>query len=171
VLEGALWILDHEGLEALSMRRLADRLGVAPNALYSHIADRLSMVDGLLDLVLRDVVVPVKGRWSDRLEQLMLRIWEALVAHPELVPHYFSREEVGPEAMRLGGAALALLQEGGVEEEQAGQAMRALMIYAIGSAAIRLPRPGPPSVDRARGESDFRAGLRWFLSGLGDGPG
>jgi hypothetical protein len=70
--------------------------------------------------------------------------------------------------VRLGGAALSLLREGGVKEEEAGQAMRALMIYVIGSAAIELPRPVPGTAVGRRSESDFRAGLHWFLGGLRD---
>jgi hypothetical protein len=113
----------------------------------------------------------------------MSRIWSALVAHPELVPHYFSRRQIGPEAMRLGGAVLLLLREAGIEEEEAGRAMRSLMVFAIGSAAIQLPRiqlESSTKTERSRlrdekvaiherSEADFRAGLGWFVGGLANG--
>jgi TetR/AcrR family transcriptional regulator, tetracycline repressor protein len=168
VLREALWLLEHEGLAAVSMRRVAERLGVTPNALYSHVPDHASMIDGLLDLVLADVEVPRRGDWQGRLERLILRTWEALVAQPELVPHYFSRRTLGPHALRIGDATLALLREGGVEGRDATWAMRALMVYAIGSAAVGLPPSDAAAATTAREQSraTFRAGLHWFVAGL-----
>jgi AcrR family transcriptional regulator len=161
ILREASWLLEHEGLDAVSMRRIAARLGVMPNALYSHIPDRLSIVDALLDDALSGVVVPTRGAARGRLERLIVAIREALAARPELVPHSFARQTIGPQALRLGGATLDLLAAAGVDATRADQAMRALMIYAIGSAAIELP----PRT-QAQAQADFRAGLRWFLDGV-----
>jgi AcrR family transcriptional regulator len=183
VLREALALTDSEGLAAVSLRRLAARLGVTPNAIYNHVPDRAAIIDGLLDLALSDVAVPRHGSWRMRLEQLMMRTWTAIVARPDLVPHYLSRQTLGPEALRLGRATLALLSEGGVEERQATEAMRVLMIHTIAFAAMRLPgraprnpetdtpppragavEPPPPSRDQY--EATFRSGLRWLLDGL-----
>jgi TetR/AcrR family transcriptional regulator, tetracycline repressor protein len=161
VLREARWLLDHEGLDAVTMRRIAARLGVMPNALYSHMPDRLSIVDALLDDALAGIAVPSRGAPRARLERLMLAIHDELAARPDLVPHYFARQTIGPEALRLGGATLELLADDGLRPERAAQAMRALMIYTIGSAAIQLP---PRTATQSR--ADFRAGLRWFLDGL-----
>jgi TetR/AcrR family transcriptional regulator, tetracycline repressor protein len=68
VVEAALAILRRDGLDAVSMRRVATDLGVAPNALYSHVPDKSALIDAMMDAVLVDVTVPVRGGWRARLE-------------------------------------------------------------------------------------------------------
>src|SRR5688572_5528682 len=64
VLHAALQIVDSEGLDALSMRRLAAELGVQAMSLYSHLADKKALLDGLQEIVLRQMPpAPPKGDW------------------------------------------------------------------------------------------------------------
>jgi AcrR family transcriptional regulator len=116
VLAAARALLDQEGLERLSMRRLADRLGVAPNALYSHVAGRTELIDALLDDTLGEVEAPDlrDGDWRAGLEAIMRRTYAVLLSHPDLVPLYLARRarpagrrarrrDAGDDGARRGG--------------------------------------------------------------------
>jgi len=61
VLESAVAVADAAGLEALSMRSLADRLGVVPMALYKHVANKDELIDGMIDVVIGEIAPPLAG--------------------------------------------------------------------------------------------------------------
>ncbi len=195
VVAAALTVLRAEGLGAVSMRRVAAELGVAPNALYSHVPDKAALLDGLLDAVLADVAVPGRRSWRSALEVVLGDTRRVLLAHPDLVPHFLSRQSTGPNALRLGEAVLAELHRGGVTGERAVRALQVLLVHTIGAAAFEVPRAAEPDpagrVARARtrareadparhphvtalsgalarhpGDAVFALGLRWLLDGL-----
>jgi TetR/AcrR family transcriptional regulator, tetracycline repressor protein len=162
-----------DGVEALSMRRLARRLNVAPNALYSHVADRDDLIDALLDDTLHEVRAPDPERrdWRGGIETMMRRTYEVLVAHPDLVPLYVARRGArGPRAVALGEQMLALLVRGGIEGDAARQAMRALIIHTIGFAAFGAQEPLREStLTPAAVEQHYVKSLGWLLDGIAAG--
>jgi AcrR family transcriptional regulator len=170
VLAQARAALAEDGVEGLSMRRLARRLGVAPNALYSHVADRDDLVDALLDDTLNEVRAPDpgKGDWRAGIETIMRRTYAVLLAHPDLVPLYVARRGArGPQAVALGEAMLAMLARGGIEADRAQQAMRALIIHTIGFAAFGVQEPLRESTLTAKAvEQHYVQSLRWLLDGI-----
>lgn len=173
ILTAARDLLAERGIESLTMRALAKRLGVAPNALYSHIPGKTALLDDLLDDVLAHVWAPAED-FEDPvagLYQVMTTSYQALVDHPDLVPHSLARQgSRGPHAQRLGETTTALLVRAGVRESDAASALRVLVVYAIGSAALAA-RP-PIGVDEERplstGEllDSFTRGLHWLLAGI-----
>ena len=196
VLAAAQRVIERDGLDQLTMRRLAAELGVAPNALYTYFPDKTALLDGLLDAVLAGVeVAPAhEGSWQDGLAALMRASRRALLAHPQLVPLFVARPG-GTSALRLGEAALQLLAAGGVRGPQAVEALRALLVYTLGFAAVEVPRATDPAgaerLARARerieglpphefpatravaehlathpAERDFEVGLAWLLAGI-----
>jgi TetR/AcrR family tetracycline transcriptional repressor len=169
VLAAARALLDEEGLERLSMRRLADRIGVAPNALYSHVASRTELIDALLDDTLGEVEAPdpQDGDWRAGLEAMMRRTYAVLLSHPDLVPLYLARRGArGPQAIALGDAMLAMMARGGVDPATAQQGLRALIIHAIGFAAFAVQDPGDSALTPEALESHFVQSLRWLLDGI-----
>jgi AcrR family transcriptional regulator len=141
-----------EGVERLTMRALADRLGVAPNALYSYVADKSALVDELLDAVLGDVAtsdLDTMG-WRDGLIELMRRSRGLLLSQADLLPRFLSRPARGPNAIRLGEASLALLARAGLDGARAVEALRVLLVYTFGYAAMEAPRRAEPEPDRRR---------------------
>ena len=195
VVETALAIVREDGRDALSMRRVATRLGVAPNALYSHVADKASLLDAVLDAVLADIAIPRRGDWRARIEALLLDSRRVLVAHPDLVPLFLARRTSGPNALRLGEALLEQCHRGGMAGERATRALQVLLVYTIGATAFEVPRLRDPAPDerRRRGrrtleeldpeayprttaaaealashpaEDLLRLGIRWLLDGL-----
>jgi len=171
VLAAADALLAEQGMVALTMRAVAERLGVAPNAIYSHVANKTALVDGVLDEVLARVEVPTDeaGDPSAGLHELMTAAHRVLLARPDLVPLYLARHGArGPHAQRLGEVTLALLARAGVTGPAAGEALRVLIVYTIGFAAFtaRLPsaEQGPVPADEAA--RNFDSGLRWLLAGI-----
>jgi TetR/AcrR family tetracycline transcriptional repressor len=199
VLLAARAVAERDGVSEMSMRRLADELGVAPNAIYSHFADKQALLDALADDLIADVAMPdiARGDWRDRMYELMDASRTLLLAHPALIPLLTSRPGRGPNAIRLGEVMLALLERGGIGGQAAVDAMRILIIYVFGFAAHEAPRraDAEPTGRIARNEEAFRSaalphvranasamaqhpghdtfikGLRWLLDGIASSGG
>lgn len=161
------------GVEALTMRALARRLHVAPNALYSHVTSKTALLDDLLDDLLASVPAPQQGSTDpvDGLTQLMTSTYAVLTAHPDLVPFYLARQgSRGPHAVALGQVMDALLTAAGVSGPDTATARHVLIIHAIGSAAFAAgasPEAGavrPLSVEDSK--NTFSRSLSWLLAGI-----
>jgi AcrR family transcriptional regulator len=173
VIGAALVVLRRDGLDGVSMRRVAAEVGVAANALYSHLPDKSALLDALMDAVLADVVVPRRGGWRPRMEALLLDTRRVLLEYPELVPLFLARQTIGPNALHLGEVMLAYLHLGGVRDERAVRALQLLLIHTIGATAFEVPRRADPDPEgrRRRGQEAARAldvGDFPFTAGLGD---
>jgi len=173
VLVAARELLAERGLEALTMRALAERLQVSPNALYSHVAGKTALIDEILDGVLAEVEAPPADLEDPvaGLDSLMASTYGVLLAHAELVPLYLARQGArGPNAQRLGDVMLALLARAGVTGRRAREALRVLLVYTIGFAAFATRPPieasgarEPPSAEML---AAFDSGLGWLLTGI-----
>ena len=84
VVDAATALVAEGGVEALSMRAVAHRLGVAPNALYSHVADKDALLDMVTDALLADPPVGGDAGWRVRLDALGRHAWGATRGHPVL---------------------------------------------------------------------------------------
>jgi TetR/AcrR family tetracycline transcriptional repressor len=173
VLAAARDLLTEHGLEALTMRSLALRLGVSPNALYSHIRSKTALIDEMLDDVLSEVRTPdadVEDP-STALSALMASTHGVLLAHADLVPLYVARRGArGPNAQRLGEIVLALLAREGVVGPRAREALRVIIVYTIGFAAFATQAPLMPEdheeLSTRELAENFNSGLRWLLNGI-----
>jgi TetR/AcrR family transcriptional regulator, tetracycline repressor protein len=196
VLAAARRIADEEGVDRLTMRRLASELGVVPNALYTYVPHKEALLDALVDDLLADIDPgeAAEGDWRDGLVKVMDSSRRLLLAHPRLVPVFLARPGLGPNAARLGEITFGLLRRGGVEGERAVEAFRILLIYSLGFAAFQAPRlevDSPARTRRARAafaalpedrypqmrqlaeplaapttDHHFHTGLRWLLDGI-----
>jgi TetR/AcrR family tetracycline transcriptional repressor len=161
VLEAARRVADEEGVDRLTMRRLAAELGVMPNALYTYFPHKEALLDALLDDLLAGVEAgdPAEGDWRDGLVRVMDAARRLLLAHPQLASAFIARPGLGPNAARLGEISLELLGRGGLEGERAVEALRVLLVYSLGFAVFQVPRAqGDPGARSARAEAAF-AGL------------
>ena len=173
MLAAAHQLLVEDGVEALTMRALAERLDVSPNALYSHVASKTELIDTLLDDVLAAVKSPdiETEDPSVGLHQIMASTYGVLLDHPDLVPLYVARQGArGPNAQRLGEVMLGLLARVGVTGRQALEARRVLIVYTVGFAAFATsPLFDDHGVRRLSADEiadNFDKGLDWLLSGI-----
>ncbi len=175
VLAAAHELLGEYGLDGLTMRALAQRLDVAPNALYSYVPNKTALIDEVLDDVLAEVETPPTETGVDPtagLQSLMASTYRVLLRHRDLVPSYLARQGArGPHAQHLGEVMLALLAAEGVHGERAREALRVLIIYTIGFAAFGASPVDPDAaLPPAALERNFDSGLRWLLAGITSAP-
>ena len=167
VLGAARRIADVEGVDHLTMRRLASELGVMPNTLYSYFPDKEALLDALIDDLLGDIDVgdPADGDWRDGLVRVMDSSRRLLLTHPQLVPTFLARPGLGPNAARLGEITFTLLRRGGIDGERAVGAFRILLESTPwGFAAFQGPRLQIDSPERyAADPVDLRQPARGHL--------
>jgi AcrR family transcriptional regulator len=167
VLATARALLAEGGPPALSLRAVARRLGVAPNALYSHIAGTTDLLDAVLDDVLSAVPAPrPDAEPRAGLTALLLDTYDVLVRHVELVPLYLARQGVrGEQGQRLGAVMDELLELAGVDE--VGAARRVLIVHVMGSAAFASSTRDPDAALSSEEARELFARSRgWLLAGL-----
>jgi TetR/AcrR family transcriptional regulator, tetracycline repressor protein len=140
----ALALPKQQGPGALSMRRLADRLGVAPNALYYRVRGKADLIDGLIDQVYAGLTLnpDPSGDWTQQLTTLSQRIREHLLAHPAVVPYALQQPGLGPHSLRLGEAIYKVLRPAGFSDQAVVGIVYALLTYILGFVALEIPRAG-----------------------------
>jgi AcrR family transcriptional regulator len=136
VVAEALTIIAEEGIEALTMRTLAVRLGVVPGALYRHVRNKQQLQDLVLDGVLAEVDCQVDAglSWPARIEQVARRLRTVLEAHPGVAGILQLRDPLGPHSLALAEAFLAALHAAGFAARQAGLAFFLILDYTVGFA-------------------------------------
>lgn len=134
-LQVALEIIDSEGIEALSIRRLAEKLNVNGASLYHHFENKEEIVVGAAKLALEAVRTPQTHDepWRVWILRNARRLREAFRDHPDLVPVMLRREPLGIGASQMD-ATVALLEEENVPTGAIVPMLEALELYAIGSA-------------------------------------
>jgi TetR/AcrR family tetracycline transcriptional repressor len=144
IIQEALALLEEHGSGALSMRRLADRLGVAPNALYTHVRGKADLIDGLVDQVYAglDLDPDPTGDWTQRLATFSQSIRAHLLAHPAVVPFALQQPGLGPHGLRLGEAIHGVLRPAGFSDQAVVGTVHALLTYILGFVALEVPRAG-----------------------------
>jgi AcrR family transcriptional regulator len=144
IIQEALALLDEQGPGALSMRRLADRLGVAPNALYYRVRGKADLIDGLIDQVYADLDLDPdpSGDWTQQLATLSQAIRAHLLAHPAVVPYALQQPGLGPHSLRLGEAIYRVLRPAGFSDQAVVGIVYALLTYILGFVALEVPRAG-----------------------------
>ena len=158
ITETALDVVARDGLDALSMRRLAQELDVWPMSVYRHFRDKEDLLDAVADAGAEDLELP-RRRGGSR-QQLA-----ALAGHArgllERQPRDLRRRALNsPGMLRLGEAALDALTQSGASPEEAAASWRAVLAYVIGS--IELDAATDPT------ENAFEEGLERVLRGTID---
>jgi AcrR family transcriptional regulator len=140
VLEAAIRVADEGGLEAVTMRRLADELGAEAMSLYYHVARKEDVLDGVVDVIIteiNDVVgridVPAVGaNWKDAVRQRILAARQVLLRHPWAPQLLETRTTVSMPVVRYHDELVRLLREGGFSYDVAHHALHALGSRALG---------------------------------------
>ena len=133
VAQAALELIDSEGLNAFSMRRLGQSLGVEAMALYNHFADKEAILNAVASLTLERVPVPLaKGSWRNRIKDLCFSVRSIGLRHPNLFPLAMTRRTAPASALRLVEGALAALADAGLSLEAQSNAYHTCFQYVRG---------------------------------------
>ncbi len=142
VLKAAVTHADAGGLEALTMRQLAEMLGVAPMALYRHVANKDDLVDAMVDVVFSEIGVPSGGGdWKTSMRQRAIAVRDALTRHGWAIGLMESRRHPGPANLRHHDAVIGRLRAAGFSVEMTGHAYSLLDSYIYGFAQTKLNLP------------------------------
>ena len=141
VVAEALAVIAEDGVQALTMRRLAARLGVVPGALYHHVRNKQQLQDLVLDNVLAEIDFHVSPSlaWTGQLKLLAHRLRQVLEGHPGVAGILKTRDPLGPHSLALAEAFLEPLQAAGFHDREAGLAFFLLVDYTIGFAVSSAP--------------------------------
>jgi len=165
VVAEALAVIAEEGVQALTMRTLAARLGVVPGALYHHVRNKQQLQDLLLDGVLAEVDFHIGHTqpWTEQLKVLAQRLRQVLERHPGVAALLKTRDPLGPHSLALAEAFLLPLQAAGFPDREAGLAFFLVVDYTVGFA-VSSPRT---SVNEQRvRDASIRSQLHEFFRSL-----
>src|SRR5687767_12966280 len=164
ILDAALSLLDAGGADAASVRGIAARVGVAPNAVYTYFPDKAAVIKALVERLLggvdHDVFADRRKPWRERVEALALELRANLSAHPGAVGLMIGGPMDGPNALALNERLLELLADAGLERNDAARAAYLLIVYVFGSLALEvadLKQPGPLPAESERTATRSRA--------------
>ena len=123
IVDAALAILDAEGVDALTIRRLGEKLGTGSASLYWHIAGKDELCELVYDRIMGEIELPAldPARWSDQLKQLARQAYRAMLSHNDAVRLSIGRPPAGPNTLRIVEWMLALMRGAGIPDEPAAQ--------------------------------------------------
>jgi len=139
ILATALQLVDQDGLDALSMRRLADELKVDPMSLYNHVGSKDALLDGLAEALWNEVQLPAgEIGWQEALRTLATLLRDLAHTHPNAYGLLFGRGILPEPSLRALDAALAALGRAGLDRQRAAEMLRTLVAYAAGYGMLEL---------------------------------
>jgi AcrR family transcriptional regulator len=154
VLRTAVRIADDGGIKSLTMRRLAQELGVEPMSLYHHVADKEAVLDGMVEVVLgeinervSEVVASDDGDWKAALRKRILTARDVLLGHRWAPGVLESRKNMSPEALRYADDVSGLMRRGGFSVSLLHHAMHALGSRAFGFSQELFSQEDDAEVD------------------------
>jgi AcrR family transcriptional regulator len=127
VLRAAVAMADTAGIDAVSMRKLADQLGVVPMALYKHVASKDELLDGMVDIVVGEIDPPAVGAdWKGAVRQRILSARRSLQRHPWAPAAIESRSDPSPAMLAYLDSMIGMFLAGGFSADVTHHALHAL---------------------------------------------
>jgi AcrR family transcriptional regulator len=159
IVADAVALADRDGLEAVSMRKLATGLGVDPMSIYHHVRDKDDLLDGMADAVVAAIepVTATDGDWRSELAALILSARREMLRHPWSAVVLGSRVQPGPATLAHVDRVLGILRSGGVSLELAHHALHVLGSRILGFDATLFDDTAPPEADPALVAAQARA--------------
>ena len=149
VLRAAVALADEAGIAAVSMRRLAQELGVVPMAIYKHVADKDELLDGMVDLVIEEIEPPdPQLDWKGAIRQRLLAARRAVLHHPWARQAIESRTNRTPTVLRYMDSLAGAFRAGGISVDLTHHAMHALgnRIWGFSPELFNDPEGSAPTV-------------------------
>jgi AcrR family transcriptional regulator len=140
IIRTAVRIMDEEGLEAVSMRRIGRELGVEAMSLYNHVEDKEDILDSICETVVSDFVIPEAGRWNEAARMAAREYRRLLLAHPSVITLMTERKRpfTTADSLRAYEFALESFRTAGLSEADAVKAFHAFGGYILGFVTMEL---------------------------------
>jgi AcrR family transcriptional regulator len=158
ILTAALRLVDRDGLEALTMRRLGKALGVEAMSLYNHVPNKAALLDGLVELLLEKLELPgpEAGDWRERFRRINQSYRRVAHAHPHAFPLAVTRPYNTPGPFRQVEATLQILHEAGFDAETALHVFQTSSSYTSGYVLAEITRTERPAAEQPAPAFDRR---------------
>lgn len=168
ILEAALGLIDREGTEALSMRKLGAELGVEAMSLYRHVANRETVLDGVVELLTEklDIPAPSSRPWQEEIRQVADAYRRLARSHPRAFPLLALRPFVTPRAAEWEGAVLELFRKTGLDALRTHFAFRTFGSFTAGHLLEETAAAPAAEGDLERWEAAYEFGIHILLTGL-----
>ncbi|MBL1078587.1 TetR/AcrR family transcriptional regulator C-terminal domain-containing protein [Nocardia sp. 2] len=175
IVAAAVTLLDEESISGLTMRKLADRLGVPAMTLYGYVANKEDVLEYAVDAVFAETLHEAdSGDWRGELTSIGIRTFEALLRHHWAAPLVGGTPPLGPAAVAQFATIVRVLTAAGFHDEQLDAVTTAFYYYVLGAALAESAwaRAGHPAVEVLSGYANtdagerFRRGLNAVLEGL-----
>lgn len=161
IADAARALVDRDGLEALSMRRLGAELGVEGMAIYRYFPNKAAVLAGVVDVLLAELVIPPPSGvpWQIVFREVARAYRALLLRHPHAIPLLASLPLSDPAAARAAGAVMAQLRAAGFDAESALKTLATITSFVVGVAQWEVgtapfraaidgkPFPLPPDAD------------------------
>ena len=132
VLRAAIVLADETGIDALSMRRLGQELGVEAMSLYNHVANKDDILGGMVDIVVGEIELPAAGDWQAAIRRTAISAYEVLLGHPWAASLVLSGPGLSYARLRYMDGILGSLRAGGFSAEMTDHAYHALDSHVMG---------------------------------------
>jgi AcrR family transcriptional regulator len=133
ILRASVALADEVGVQSLSMRRLAQSLGVVPMALYKHVANKDELFDGMIDVVVGEIDPPIEGAdWKTTMRERILSARRALLRHPWASSVLESRGEPTPTVIGYTDSMMGVFLDGGFSVDLMHHAMHVMGSRILG---------------------------------------
>ena len=145
VLQGAVDLADDIGVEALTIRKLADSLGVGPMTIYHHVPGKEQIIDGMVDIVFSEIALPpADSDWKSAIRERCLSARQVLNRHWWAAPLMESRTSPGPATLTHHDAVLGCLRDGGMSLQMTAHAYALIdsFLYGFALQEAHLPFHG-----------------------------
>jgi len=141
-------LADEIGVDALTIRKLATSLDVKPMSIYHHVANKESIIDGMVDKVFSEIELPpVDTDWKNAIRKRSTSARAVLNSHPWAVPLMESRRAPGPATLRHHDAVLGCLRNGGLSVEMTAHAYAVIDAFIYGFAIQEASLPATSGED------------------------
>lgn len=151
VLDAAVQVADRQGIDALTLRRLAEVLHVHPTSIYNHVASKEAILTGVADRLIEEAALPMAfAHWQDWVRSFAVAMRRTAAAHPGAFAVFTRVPSTGEASTRHVEAALDAFRRAGFSVAEARDAVAGVALAVMGLALNEGPGPGPaPAVSDA----------------------
>jgi AcrR family transcriptional regulator len=143
VVAAAVELADRDGIESISMRRLAQELGVEAMSLYTHVRNKEDLLDGMADVVISEIPLSAGGAdWETSLRQMVLAARAVMLRHPWAPRTVETRTAPGPAALGYANAVIGIFRTGGFTIAQVHHALHILGSRLLGFTRVLFDDSG-----------------------------
>ncbi|WP_156893473.1 TetR/AcrR family transcriptional regulator [Actinokineospora enzanensis] len=166
IVAAALRMLRAEGVDGVTMRRVAAELGTGPASLYAHVANKDELMDLVFDEIAGDIPIPEPdpARWREQIVALWTDVYHALSRNGDIAHTALARVPLGPNSMRISEFTLALLYAAGVPRQAVAWSVDVLALFVSANAvedtiSADLERQGRDRAEYYEKVGDYFASL------------